>query len=179
MKCPYCHVGNEDSAHFCRNCGKPLSNSNTSRNKSSKTILFSVMFIVSLVVVLVAIIYNNRDSYNPTILSEDSSVQIDESLELFSDAETVMVEEVTVTEDELTLEELYSVAETVNDLRHLADQGYLPAAFDLVSILYQDERYDECSKYAYKCIDANYRIDEVWEILSELPACYWRREYSE
>lgn len=82
-------------------------------------------------------------------------------------------------EEELSIDEEYEQAETINDFMVLARKGYLPAAYDLVMIMYNEQRYEECSEFAYQCIDAEYRVDDVWDILSELPTCYWRRDYYE
>lgn len=171
MICSKCHTVNDDGSLFCRCCGKSLTKQSSKR--TSSRILIFILLIAFVVGGIILLVDHNIDS---TYSYDYSNGHVETS-----DTYTVSSESNTTEEyvNEPTVDELYSQAETIHDLRCLADRGYLPAAFDLVSIFYRDDRYEECSQYAYQCIDANYRVNEVWETLGELPACYWRREYEE
>lgn len=171
MICSKCHTLNDDDALFCRCCGQSLTKKYSKRTPSRiLLVILLIVFVAGGIILLVD--YNNDSTYS----YDYSNEYVDTS-----DTYTVSSESNTTEEDVhvSTMDELYSEAETIHDLRCLADRGYLPAAFDLVTIFYRDDRYEECSQYAYQCIDANYRVDDVWETLGELPACYWRREYEE
>lgn len=172
MICSKCHTLNDDTSLFCRGCGESLTKK--SSNKSSYFRIIGIISLVAIVVGGIAIFvnYNNESTYR----YDSSNENVDTSEPYTVSYETSTTEE---TEHEPSLDELYSQAETIHDLKYLADRGYLPAAFDLVSIFYRNDRYEECSQYAYQCIDANYRVDDVWETLGELPACYWPRDYYE
>lgn len=172
MLCPNCHTSNEDNALYCRGSGTLLQE----KSNNKKTLRF--IFVIPCIAIVVGIITFciDENSYSE---SYPSAYKINTEYN-----DPVVVESEAVIESDFNvhepiLEELYSQAETIHDLRCLANQGYLPAAYDLVRIFYRDERYEECSQFAYQCIDANYRVDDVREILGELLTCYRRTNYEE
>jgi len=179
MVCPNCKTSNDDSALFCRECGTKLSAPKKKEKKSSRLFLTVIIALIVVGGVIAIIVNSNNDSSYSAPVSYEPAVEAPEVMAPEAPAVEAPEAEQAPAAEEPSLDELYARAETVNDLEGLAWKGYLPAAYDLVHIFYNDGRYEECSRYAYQCIDANYRTDEVWDVLRELPAAYWRREYSE